>query len=536
MKKHPLLALNASILCTLASFAYAAENLPQPPAPAAAEQSARAIAADTTSGQPEKSMLDQDVFNYRGEEEDIQNALQLIGRTYNLTVVSDPDIIGKTTFQVPRGTVRDVLNSICQPNGYYYEQSKQNPRYIYVKKNKSVLYTIEYPQLERTSTGNSSVTLSGGNGGSGSGASGFGGYGGGGYGGTHSPTGNGGSSGNNSSMSDQTSIQISSTNEGDFWAGVNEEIKGMLRPGETYFINKFTGIVSVKAAPRRHEEDISPYINLLNDIINQEVFIDAQILEISFSDQNKLGVDWTQAATSIDNAVDVNFASTATNITTVGATQLGNNTFAASVSSGKLSAVISALKEQGTVRSKSNPKLSTLNNQTAIIAVGTEQTFFSLDSSFNQSTATSVAQTSTVKRYVKDKYTFGVVLQATPYVRRDGSITLDLLPSITKLVGFNKDPDQNPSPNVDQKRISTIVRLRPGEAAIIGGMITETDGTQTNSVPFLGRIPGIGQLFRTDATNKSHSEIVIILTASTKKPLANTSALAQVSISAPVAK
>lgn len=527
MNKYPLLALNTSILCTLASFAYAAENLPQSPS---TEQSTRAIAADTTSAQSEKSMLDQDVFNYRGEEEDIQNALQLIGRTYNLTVVADPDVIGKTTFQVPRGTVRDVLNSICQPNGYYYEQSKQNARYIYVKKNKSVLYTIEYPRLERTSSGNSSVTLSGGNSGSNSGAGSY----------YNSAGGAAGSnSGVSSSMNDQTSIQISSKNEGDFWAGANEEIKGMLRPGESYFINKFTGIVSVKASPRRHEEDIAPYINLLNDIINQEVYIDAQILEISFADQNKLGVDWTQAATSIKKAVDVNFASTATNITSVGATKLDGNTFTASIASGKLSAVISALKEQGNVRSKSNPKLATLNNQTAIIAVGTEQTFFSLDSTFDQTNATSNSYSNTTKRYTKDKYTFGVVLQATPYVRRDGSITIDLLPSITKLLGVTEAGDKAApltSPNVDQKRISTIVRLRPGEAAIIGGMITETDGKQTNSVPLLGSIPGIGRIFRTDATVKNRSEIVIIITASTKKPQVETTTLAQAENTVSVAK
>ncbi len=518
MNKKPLLALSASLFSLLCTFAHGTGDTP------AADVSRTAASTTVLSGdaKPPANPLDQELSNYRGEDEDIQSALQLIGRTYNITIVSDPEVTGKTTFQIPKGTVRDALDSICEPNGYYYEQSRQNGRYIYVKKNKTVLYTVEYPQLQRNSTENSSVTLSGGN---------------------ASPSSSGynattpESSGSTSSMGDQTSIQISSKNEGDFWAGVNEEIKGMLHPGETYFINKFTGIVSVKASPRRHAEEIDPFITLLNRIINQEVYIDAQILEVTFNDQNKLGVDWNQAATTIDRSVNVQSASSATNMLTVGSATLPGNTFSAVLGSGKLTALINALQEQGNVKSKSNPKISTLNNQTAVIAVGTEQTFYSVDTSFSQTTASSTAYSSTTDRYVKDKYTFGVVLKATPYVRRDGSITIDLLPSITKLVGTQLSPDKKQtSPNVDQKRISTIVRLHPGESAIIGGMITESDGKQTNRVPFLGSIPVLGHIFRTEATVKGRSEIVIILTASTSKPAAASSALFQVDAGLPVLK
>lgn len=557
--KNKSVAIHTSLLCALASFAFADDAKPQPapadqpPAAAAASNAPKADEAPATPApQPETpptpapeaniitpstpptpaaelklqkrltSYLDQSVINYRGEEESIPNALQLLARTYNLTIVADPDVTGKTTFQVPRGTVRDVLNSICQPAGYYFEEAKDNNRYITVKKNKVVLYTIEYPQLQRNSTENSNVTLSGGSNsnsnGNGSSV----------YGSNTSSNGTNGSTGGNSSMNDQTSIQITSKNEGDFWAGVNDEIKGMLLPGETFFINKFTGIVKVKASPRRHEEDIAPYIAMLNQIINEEVYIDAQILEVVFNDQAKLGVDWTQAAASIGNAVDVKSAASSTNVLDVGSTSLAPNTFTATLAAGKLSAVVNALKQQGTVTSKSNPRISTLNNQTAIITVGTEKTFFSVDTSFQQTTASTTAYSSTTQKYVKDKYTFGVVLKATPYVRRDGSITIDLLPSISKLVGVDRAPDNlSTSPNVDQKRVSTIVRLRPGEAAVIGGMISETEGTQTNSVPLLGSIPGVGRLFRTEATNKARSEIVIILTASTKKPLAETTTFAQ---------
>src|SRR5690606_20395982 len=128
------------------------------------------------------------------------------------------------------------------------------------------------------------------------------------------------------------------------------------------------------------QETIKEFISLMNYRINQQVIIDAKIVEVLLSDDNKLGIDWSQAATKVGGFRLNGFGST-TNVTSIAGDVLPVESFTASLATGKLSAVMKALSEQGEVKTVSQPRIRTLNNQTAMVKVGTDRVFFSLASS-----------------------------------------------------------------------------------------------------------------------------------------------------------
>jgi type II secretory pathway component GspD/PulD (secretin) len=177
--------------------------------------------------------------------------------------------------------------------------------------------------------------------------------------------------------------------------------------------------------------------------------------------------------------------------------------------------VISALQEQGTVHSVSNPSVLSLNNQTAFVKVGTEQTFFSVSNITTINQTTTTTPYSTIQNsYQQNPITIGTVLYVTPEVNSDGSVTVDVLPAITELIGVDTSPDnQQTAPRMTIKSLSTIARLHPGESVMIGGLIYESTSTQTQKVPLLGDLPVVGKVFQTNGTIKSRSELVIFLTA-----------------------
>ena len=166
------------------------------------------------------------------------------------------------------------------------------------------------------------------------------------------------------------------------------------------------------------------------------------------------------------------------------------------------------------MRTVAQPRLRTLNNQTAFIKVGEDRPFFRLQQSttFQQGgTTTPVNQTQ--ESFSVSTITIGTILAVTPQVDARDIITLDVLPAITRLQSIATSPDgRQTAPVTEVKQASTIVRLRSGDTAVIGGLISEESGRTGRGVPGLGALPLIGRAFRSDAKLSHRSELVIFLT------------------------
>jgi type II secretory pathway component GspD/PulD (secretin) len=181
---------------------------------------------------------------------------------------------------------------------------------------------------------------------------------------------------------------------------------------------------------------------------------------------------------------------------------------------GRVQAVIQALQQQGEVKTVAQPRLRALNNQTAFIKVGEDRPFFRLQQATTlQQPGISTSYNQTQETFSISTITIGTILAVTPQIDDARMITLDVLPAITRLQAIVMSPDgRQTAPVTEVKQASTIVRLRDGETAIIGGLISEETGDTTRAVPVLGKMPLVGGAFRSTGKIRARTELVIFLT------------------------
>jgi type II secretory pathway component GspD/PulD (secretin) len=153
--------------------------------------------------------------------------------------------------------------------------------------------------------------------------------------------------------------------------------------------------------------------------------------------------------------------------------------------------------------------LRTLNNQTAIMKVGTDQPFFTRQSQIISS-AGGLSESSGDQVSI---ITIGTVLAVTPQIAADDWITLDITPAITSFVEEKQSPTgESSAPVLDIKQSSTIVRLLDGQTIVMGGLIQNSSSRSRRKIPILGDIPGLGFLFEGRFNASQKKELVIFLT------------------------
>lgn len=449
------------------------------------------------------SPLDQISPVFRVSKKPIAEALRILGRPHGISFVVTPDARDAVvSADMSDATIRECLMSILEPEGLFYEE---RAGYITVRRYRTEYYIINYPAIKRTSSGSISVNLSASqNQNTQSG-----------YGGSNTLATTTNANTNGQAQQDQSTLSIEKDMDVDAWKTIEEMIQGQLSKGETLTLNRFTGIATISATDRHHEK-LRPFIDLLNRRLNQQVHIQARIVEINLSGQSKFGVDWQQALTVAGNAAVSFDGEATTNLTAAGPNILADPSVGLRIGAGRLGAVITALSQQGNVKTESQPSVTTLVNQTTYIKIGEDRTFFTLSSttSINTGTTTTNGNVTSLDTYDRYSQTFGNVLEVTPSVSDDGIITLIVSPVISRLKSIETSPDgrQN-GPNTDSKATESIIRLRSGETGVMGGFVFTEDVKAQRGVPGLEKIPGIGRIFRTDATTTARTELVIFVTA-----------------------
>lgn len=442
------------------------------------------------------TVLDRPVDRLHFAEAPVAVALRSIGLATNTPILVDPDVEGTVSIDLPPGTLADALHALTRPLECSFEEKRGT---VVVSRRQTVLYMVDYPQLTRSGSGSASITLGGAND---SGSIGYGGA-----------TGRGNTLAGRSEVgSDATQVSISQENQNSFWTGLEAELRSMLDEGDRLVLSKFSGVLQVTAAAQT-QEAISAYLILVNHRITQQVEIEARLVEVSLNDDRKLGVDWELAGVSLGGGNSFN-AAAPLEVGDVGGQVTPAGTFTATLGLGQATAVIHALSQQGEVQTVAQPRLRALNNQTAFIKIGQDQPFFRLQQATTfQQPGTTTPFNQTQEQFSVSTITIGTILAVTPQIDAGGGITLDVLPAITRLQAVVTSPDgRQTAPVTEVKQASTIVRLRDGETAVIGGLISEQMGEATRSVPVLGQVPLLGRAFRSTASVRRRTELVIFLT------------------------
>lgn len=272
---------------------------------------------------------------------------------------------------------------------------------------------------------------------------------------------------------------------------------------EFVMINRETGILMVRASTAQHEA-IAEFITLVQGSARRQVMIEATIVEVALSDGYKQGIDWTRFGTPGGNL-----------------RPRGADTDASALSptlsylSGKLDIKLDLLESFGTVKVLSSPRLSVLNNQTAMLKVVEEVVYFLVDASttaYGDSDREKITATTTPQ-----SVSVGMVMALTPQISAAGEITLNIRPTISSISGFRDDP--NPSlgaipnrvPQIRTREIESVLRLANGEIAVLGGLMEDKLDYDTGRIPLLGAIPVLGELFTRRENATRRTELVIFL-------------------------
>lgn len=418
-------------------------------------------------------------------------ALRTLSRATNVSIAAEPELQAKVAAELPAGTLRQTLGAIVTPLGLWFEETDDG---VVVRRMKTVLYAVDYPQLVRSGSGSASITLAG----------------------MSSPVNNGSQNSvagpNGVPSSDATQISVSQENSNTFWTSLESELRTMLREDDGLVVNRFSGTVQVTATVNR-QEIVRRFLEFVNRRITQQVEVEVRLVEVTLHDERKLGVDWDLASVALGGATTL-VAKSPVDVAGIGGQMLSGGTFSANLGFGQASAMITALKQQGDLKTVAQPRLRALNNQTSFVRVGEDRPFFRLQQSttFNQG-GSSGPFNQTQESFTVSTITTGTILAITPQIDANGVITLDVLPAITRLQAIVASPDgKQTAPLTEVKQASTIVRLRDGETAVIGGLISEETGESLRGVPILSAVPGVGAAFRSKAKLRSRTELVIFLT------------------------
>lgn len=410
-------------------------------------------------------------------------------------------------------TINEVLDLIIKENNLQYTLKNNILKISYVT---SKTYNIDYIISQRKGTGSANITLSSNTSGNSTSA-------------TTSSTATSGtkmSSGGNTSS--QSGINITSSDEVQFWEILDKEIESILnRPEDEYvakmpIINKNAGLITVTATGEQLKR-LDTYLDELQKKMQTQVLIDVKMYSVVFSDGKTTGIDWSQiyALQNIDLSFDLlktknvtKFTSTPLNTGTAFSEFIlpdgskSNASIFQLGAKGSINEIIKFLKTQGDVYTVSNPKIMTLNNQPALITAGTEL-FYKIKSS----TTSTSSSTTTAENDVISSVFSGVLLDITPEISKDGSITLRVNPSISDTVGTISTDNQNRSmpPDLSRRQISSVITVKDGGRVILGGLINTKKTNNSNKVPLLGDIPFVGNLFKSETVSKQVEEIVIII-------------------------
>lgn len=238
------------------------------------------------------------------------------------------------------------------------------------------------------------------------------------------------------------------------------------------------------------------------DIPPMQVQIETRILEVNLSGELNQGVQWylgrlagNSATTGIQNVPGSQGA-----LGAGGAALSANDSLFYSFVSNNLQVAIHALESNGNTRVLSAPSLVVMNNQQAQIQVGDNIPINQTSISTNNTlvTASSV-------QYIQT----GVILDVMPRINPGGLVYMDIQQQVSNA---SQTTDANGNPTISTRAVSTQVAVQSGETVLLGGLIQEDRSEKVSSVPYLGRVPGLGWLFSNTQRNRGRSELIVLIT------------------------
>jgi MSHA type pilus biogenesis protein MshL len=451
----------------------------------------------------------------------VHELLFALARDAKLNIDIHPGITGTVTLNAIDQTLPQLLNRISKQVDMRYELDGPNllimPDTPFLR-----VYKIDYVNMIRDSSGDISVSAEIAGGGTTGGA-----------------TGSSASSASSGAGANVSSLKIRNTSNNRFWPTLINNIKDILhetdkilptggaaaaappspagagaggvqptslapapnvsfREAASVIANPESGVLFIRASSRQHEK-IREFLDRVLTNARRQVLLEATVVEVLLSNQYQQGIDWQY--------FNKNFS--------IGqlATAVTGPAFSMAVNTNHFTGMIKLLETFGTTRIISSPRITALNNQTAVLKVVENVVYFLVNSQQSQQVN---AGTLTTVTTTPQTVPVGLVMNITPQIADDDSVLLNVKPSISSIT--KEVPDPNPTltipnniPQIATREMESVLKLSSGQIGVMGGLIQDKVQNVDNTIPGVNRMPLLGNIFANRDLQNTKSELVIFL-------------------------
>jgi len=442
----------------------------------------------------------------------VKELLFALARDAKINVDLHPQIKGTVTLNAVKQTLPQMLNRISKQIPLRWEVDHANllisPDLPYLRH-----YKINYVNLSRSSKSQVSVA-------------------------TEIATAGGSVSGQSTGggSSNKSNTLIESKSDNTFWQSLIANIQNIMQErgagttsgkdesqgSSNVIANPMSGVISVRARQHQHQQIQSFIDRVVNNALRQ-VLIEATILEVELNNRHQSGIDWSRLAGN--NGADGNGPNLNIKLTdpSLNSSPFVLAQYTNAVSDfGNIAAALRVLETFGDVKVLSSPKLMALNNQTALLKVVDEKVYFTVSREIKEATDSSPER----EIFSSEIHTVpvGVIMMVTPRINDNGTISMNVRPTITRITGYATDPGprlasavnndsafDNLIPEIQVREMESLLHVHSGNTVILGGLMQDKSDKKENRIPILGRIPLLGRLFSYHDDGVSKTELVIFL-------------------------
>jgi MSHA biogenesis protein MshL len=350
---------------------------------------------------------------------------------------------------------------------------------------------------------------------------------------------------NGGNMTQVASTDVNMLSDSDFWGDLKaaiEAIVGGKEGGRSIVVSPQSGVLVIRAMPEELRS-VDMYLKATQLSVDRQVILEAKILEVELNEQFQSGINWASFS-SIGNARN-NRVSTglispgaalaplpynggqppvisngsglaaSTGFSLSNAANAAGALFGFAFQTNNFAALISMLEQQGTVHVLSSPRVAAINNQKAVLKIGTDEFFVT---GVTTTTNTSTTGNTVTPSVTLQPFFSGVVLDVTPQIDEKGNILLHVHPSVSQVTTITKGIDLGSAGSLtlplaasSTSELDSIVRGQDGQVVAVGGLMRQAATDDTSQLPGAGRVPVLGALFRNKNKVVQKRELVVLI-------------------------
>lgn len=423
------------------------------------------------------------------------------GTPYSIVVA--PDLEGSVSINLKNVSFMEALNTIRDVHGYSFEREGNRIK-VFGKGLRTRIFSVNYLNLIRKGTSGTSAAAAD----------------------------------LSKSNSGTRGVSVTTTTESDFWKQLKDTLDVLIgkADGRAVVVNPQSSMVIIRATSQELEL-VQAYLGQTHDTVNRQVMLEAKIVEVELSDGFRQGINWaavnhpTDGSRIIASQVGGGTTLSGTNTSEIAGSGMRldpenfisadstvastfGGVFALALQTSDFTAFLELLKRQGSVHVLSSPRVSTVNNQKALIKIGGDE-YYPTGVKNNQNSGDS--NRGTQVEVTLEAFFSGIALDVTPQIDADGNVQLHIHPTISEVTESTKSfvvAGGNfilPTALSTVRESDNVVRATSGQIVVIGGLMQEVAVENVASVPILGDLPLIGGLFQHKQVSRVKKELVILI-------------------------